>query len=89
MTQGIVFCVLPNQWGHVRIGFTVSRKFGKAVQRNRVRRRLREAVRQFMPQLQGLSIDIVVLPRQGIESMPFHKLLDCVGWFVKLQEKTD
>jgi len=84
---GIVFCVLPNGMGHVRIGFTVSRKFGKAVERNRIRRRLREAVRRFMPQLQNLALDIVVLPRQGIDSMSFGKLLDAVGCFVKQQEK--
>ncbi len=31
--------------GRVRVGFTVSKKVGNAVERNRVRRRLREAVR--------------------------------------------
>ncbi len=35
---------------HPPVGFTVSRKVGNAVVRNRVRRRLREIARQVIPQ---------------------------------------
>ncbi len=87
VTPHVTFCVLANDRGHVRIGFTVSRKFGGAVARNRIRRRLREAVRRFMPQLRDLSLDIVVLPRQGIESAPFDKLLEAVARLVQSQER--
>ena len=37
----------------VRVGFTVSRKVGNAVVRNRVRRRLREVVRSVIPARHG------------------------------------
>lgn len=36
---------LKNELGHPRFGFTVSKKVGKSVQRNRARRLIREAVR--------------------------------------------
>ena len=38
----LVLYIRPNRLGHNRLGVTVSAKLGKAVVRNRVRRRLRE-----------------------------------------------
>ncbi len=37
--------------GHLQAGFSVSRKVGNSVMRNRIRRRLREQFRLLMPQL--------------------------------------
>jgi ribonuclease P protein component len=49
----------------VRVGFTVSRKVGNAVVRNRVRRRLREIARQVMPGQARPDLDYVLVGRQG------------------------
>lgn len=43
----IVLRALPNELDASRFGFVVSRRLGKAVVRNRVKRRLREIVRQI------------------------------------------
>jgi ribonuclease P protein component len=56
----IVVRVLPNGLETTRYGFAVSRRVGKAVVRNRVKRRLREIVRQT-PLRTGW--DIVVIAR--------------------------
>ena len=54
----------------IRIGFTVSRALGGSVDRNRMRRRVREAVRPQLEQLKlalksrGLSADIVINPKK-------------------------
>lgn len=61
--------------GPVRVGFTVSRKVGNAVQRNRVRRRLRAAAERAMPQGAAPGLDYVIVGRAGALDRPFDALL--------------
>jgi ribonuclease P protein component len=49
----------------VRVGFTVSKKVGNAVVRNRVRRRLREIAREVIPVQARPDLDYVLVGRQG------------------------
>ena len=49
--------------GPVQVGYTVSRKVGNAVERNRVRRRLRAAVRESLEPRPGR--DYVVIGRRA------------------------
>jgi ribonuclease P protein component len=62
--------------GPVRVGFTVSRKVGTAVERNRVRRRLREIVR--LSAATGLSSghDYVLIGRRAALSLPFEQITE-------------
>lgn len=62
--------VLPNVLAHNRYGFIVSKRLGKAVRRNRIRRRVREAVRLLHPQLR-MGYDIVFIARPSLEGQPF------------------
>ncbi len=55
----------------VRVGFTVSRKVGNAVIRNRVRRRLREVARLVIPGQARPDLDYVLIGRQGAVSRDF------------------
>jgi ribonuclease P protein component len=64
--------------GPVRVGFTASKKVGGAVQRNRARRRLREAVRQLLPEHGLLGVDYVLVARQQTPDAPWAALLDDV-----------
>lgn len=62
--------------GQVRIGFTVGRALGGSVERNRIRRRTREAVRFHLAQLTGVSepVDIVLNPKKSVLKVDFAVL---------------
>jgi ribonuclease P protein component len=60
--------------GPPRVGFTVSRKVGGAVERNRVRRRLREIVRLSAAAGFRGGSDYVVVGRRAALALPFARL---------------
>ena len=61
--------------GPARVGFTVSKKVGNAVERNRVRRRLREIVRLSpLPLMSGH--DYVLVGRRAALSLPFARMAE-------------
>jgi len=62
--------------GPVRVGFTVSRKVGNAVERNRVRRRLREIVRQTESVGMRPGHDYVVIGRRAALGLPFDRMIE-------------
>jgi ribonuclease P protein component len=57
-----------------RVGFTVSKKVGNAVTRNRARRRLRAAAEEVMPNLAEAGTDYVLIGRQATPTRPFAAL---------------
>jgi len=56
-----------------RIGLTVPKALGKAVDRNRIKRRMREAVRSQLPLLHA-PVDIVLHPRRSVIDLDFAAL---------------
>ena len=62
----------------VRAGFTATRRIGGAVERNRAKRRLREAARLLLPALGSPGFDYVFVARGGVTTRPWPRLLDDV-----------
>lgn len=60
-----------------RVGFTVSKRVGKANVRNRVRRLLREAVRPCLPSLRP-GYDVVLISRPTLAGQPYAAVRDVV-----------
>jgi ribonuclease P protein component len=60
--------------GPARFGFTVSRKVGNAVERNRVRRRLREIVRLSAANGLHAGHDYVLIGRRAALKLPFARM---------------
>ena len=60
----------------VRLGFTVTKKVGNAVVRNRTRRRLKEAARLLLKGHTVTGFDLVLIGRDGTRKRPFLALQD-------------
>jgi ribonuclease P protein component len=58
-----------------RVGFTVTRKTGTAVERNRMRRRLKEALRLAPDLCAAPDCDYVLVIRRDALSIPFEQLI--------------
>lgn len=63
---------------HIGEGFTATKKIGGAVERNRAKRRLREAARQLLPLYGQAGHDYVLVARSGTTDREWHRLLDDV-----------
>lgn len=73
---------LADETAEARCGFTVSKKVGNAVVRNRVRRRLKEAIRLDAAGLARPGFDHVVIGRREALGQPFADLrADLAGAF--------
>ena len=60
----------------MRVGFTVTKKVGDAVRRNRAKRRLREVARTILPLYGVGGTDYVLIGRDATLTRPFVDLLD-------------
>jgi ribonuclease P protein component len=74
-TPTFVLQMLPRREnGPVRVGFTVTKKTGNAVERNRIRRRLREVVRLSPPAHMRAGHDYVLIGRRAALGAPFERI---------------
>jgi ribonuclease P protein component len=65
----VIFAASPKSYG--RLGITVSRRVGCAVERNRVKRRIREFFRLHRNELQPAH-DLLVIARTGAEKLSYE-----------------
>ena len=73
-----VFYRLREQGEGLRVGFTVGKVLGGAVDRNRMKRRLRESVRLRWPGIR-VPVDVVINPKKSVLKVEFAELENEIG----------
>ena len=74
ISGSVIVQACPNDLNLVRTGFTVTKKLGCAVIRNRTRRRLKEVVRLCPIMVDMVGLDLVFIGRISTKDRPFQKL---------------
>jgi len=71
---GLILQVKAHARESLRVGFTVSRKVGNAVHRNRAKRRLRALAAEILPIHAKMGYDLVIIGRRSTLTRPYQKL---------------
>lgn len=77
-----ILVVSPNDLTISRFGVTAGRALGNAVRRNRAKRRLREALRRYMPRMVS-GQDVVLIARPALNEAEWSDALKAVTVLLK------
>jgi len=80
-----VLLLSPTKGGKSRLGITVTRRFGNAVQRNRMKRLLREFFRMSKEKIVP-DQDILIIPRAGSDRLTLDQITEELGRVLSFAE---
>lgn len=81
-TKILSLVYLPSKLKNFKVGFSVSKKIGKAVVRNKTKRRLKEAFRQNK-MLARPQFNYIFVAKNGIENSNFEEICKNVEFLLK------
>ncbi len=70
----LIVIFAPSSFLGIRFGLTVSKRVGCAVTRNRIKRRLRDILRQNKDALAPMHVDVVCIAKQDAANASYHAL---------------
>ncbi|NLX62251.1 MAG: ribonuclease P protein component [Tissierellia bacterium] len=81
--RNLVLYLSKNDLGHTRVGITVTKKIGKSVVRNKVKRRIREIIRKNFHNIKE-EYDIILVPKKNVVDIDFKTLESAVIHILKI-----
>jgi ribonuclease P protein component len=81
-TKNFVIISRKNDQGFSRVGAVASKRLGKAVERNRVKRLMREFFRRNKDRLSP-STDYVIVGKKGAQDLPYAHVVDELSALLK------
>lgn len=81
--RNLVMYLRKNGLGYSRVGFTVTKKIGNSVVRNKIRRRMKEILRKNFDNIKG-EYDIILIPKKNVVDIDFKTLESAMIHILKL-----
>lgn len=72
-SANLTLVYLPTKHRSLKIGFSISKKIGKAHTRNLIKRRLRSIMRELVPNLKD-NFNVVIIAKSGVENLPYKDM---------------
>ena len=71
--RNLILYIMKNGLDYTRIGFSVTKKIGNSVVRNKIRRRMKEICRQNLNNI-GKGYDIIFIPKKNVVDITYRDL---------------
>ena len=84
--KNLILIYVKSKSNSLKVGFSVSKKIGNSVVRNKVKRRLREAFRTRLQNIQ-VGYNYIVISRQGIEKNSYKEIANSLEYVLKKSGK--
>ncbi|HHV38366.1 MAG TPA: ribonuclease P protein component [Tepidimicrobium sp.] len=81
--RNIGIYIMENNLENSRIGFSITKKFGNSVIRNRTRRRISEICRQNFDNIKK-GYDIIIIPRKNVVDISYRQLKSAIFHIFKV-----
>ncbi|MGX7092731.1 ribonuclease P protein component [Hutsoniella sourekii] len=81
--QLVLYVLAKEHQDHFRVGLSVGKKMGNAVQRNQIKRYLRQAIFELEDQIPA-EIDFILIARHGIKGMGVDQIKSSICHVMKL-----
>lgn len=81
--RNLILYVKKNNYNYNRVGFTITKKIGNSVVRNKIRRRLKEVYRLNMQNM-NLGYDLIFIPKKNTVDISYQELESAMLHILKI-----